>query len=237
MLDVNSLYPFIMYSKNLPFGEGLYYEGQYKTDPLYPLYVQAFSCQFKLKKNHIPTIQIKHGIFNPVEYLTNSGDHEIDMTMTNIDLALFFEQYEVYNIQYVDGWKFKSAAGMFKDYIEKWSEIKISAKLDGNPGLYVLAKLMLNSLYGKFALNPDVKSKYPIFDPETGILQLKDDKPEKRIPIYIPVGTFITSYAREHTIRAAQSVYSRFIYADTDSLHLTGLEPPASLDIDRKSVV
>jgi len=233
VFDVNSLYPFVMYSKPLPFGEGLYFDGQYSNDPVYTLYVQTLTCQFTLKKNKIPTIQIKHGLFNPVEYLTSSGLYEVTMTMTNVDLALFFEQYDVFNIDYIDGWKFKAATGLFKDYIEKWSEIKISAKIDGNDGLYVLAKLMLNSLYGKFALNPNVQSKYPVFNPETGELQLKLDDPEQRQPIYIPVGTFITSYAREHTIRAAQSVFKRFIYADTDSLHLTGHELPPDLDIDR----
>ena len=43
-------------------------------------------------------------------------------------------------------------------------------------------------------------------------------------PGYIPVGSAITSYAREFTIRAAQKNYygkdkDGFIYADTDSIH------------------
>lgn len=42
---------------------------------------------------------------------------------------------------------------------------------------------------------------------------------------------FITAYARDKTIRAAQSVYDRFIYADTDSLKLIGYEVPEGLEI------
>jgi hypothetical protein len=57
-------------------------------------------------------------------------------------------------------------------------------------------------------------------------------EPEMREPIYIPVGTFVTSYSRNKTIRAAQSVYDRFIYADTDSLHLKGVTLPKDLEID-----
>ena len=54
---------------------------------------------------------------------------------------------------------------------------------------------------------------------------------EKREPIYIPVGVFITAWARYKTITSAQSVYDRFVYADTDSLHLIGDEIPKELEV------
>lgn len=65
--DANSLYPSVMYNENLPIGEPLYFEGQYETDRLYPLYVQKLTCAFKLKKNKIPSIQIK----NSMSFLPN----------------------------------------------------------------------------------------------------------------------------------------------------------------------
>ena len=55
---------------------------------------------------------------------------------------------------------------------------------------------------------------------------------EYRNPIYIPVGTFITAWARDKTIRSAQACYDRFIYADTDSLHLDGLDVPDGIEVD-----
>jgi hypothetical protein len=75
-----------------------------------------------------------------------------------------------------------------------------------------------------------VRSKYPIF--EDGIVKYRNGAWEHREPIYIPVGTFITAWARHTTINAAQSVYDRFLYADTDSLHLTGTDLPKELEID-----
>ena len=39
VLDVNSLYPSVMYNNLLPFGEPFYYEGEYKEDRIYPLYI------------------------------------------------------------------------------------------------------------------------------------------------------------------------------------------------------
>lgn len=57
------------------------------------------------------------------------------------------------------------------------------------------------------------------------------DEPELREPVYTAMGAFITAYAREKTIRSAQAVYDRFIYADTDSLHLIGHEVPDGLEV------
>jgi len=234
VLDFNSLYPAVMRNELLPFGEGLHFEGEYVPDKIYTVYVQMLTCQFRLRPDHIPTIQIKGDnlMFNPVDYIEYSDGHDVTMCMTNVDLQLFFEHYDVYNIDYHSGWKFKAATGIFNEYIDFWSEVKINAKLDDNAGMYTLAKLMLNSLYGKFALNPSVAGKLVEYDKENDMIHYKKSKPTIRIPIYIPVGAFITSYARNKTIRAAQSVYDRFIYADTDSLHLTGTDVPTNLDVD-----
>lgn len=230
VLDVNSLYPSVMYYEKLPYGEPIAFEGAYEEDSLYDLYVQKFSCQFDLKEGKIPTVQLKNNLsFVPTEYLTSSDGQYVTLYMTNVDLKLFFENYNVYDVDYHRGWKFKSAEGLFQGYIDKWMKIKIES--DGvNPGMRQLAKLMLNALYGKFGLNPEISSKVPYLD--NGIIRYKTVKEEDREPVYIPMASFITSYARNKTIRSAQSVYERFVYADTDSLHLLGSEAPDGLDID-----
>lgn len=231
VLDVNSLYPSVMYYSPLPYGEGKYFTGKYINDDNYNLYIQMFSCQFKLKKGYIPTIQLKNNMsFVPTEYLESSKGEYITLCLTNIDLEIFFEHYEVYDIDYISGWKFRSYIGLFKNYIDKWNKIKVQATLEKNGAMRSIAKLMLNSLYGKFALNPKVKSKYPFLG-EDDIIHYKIVQEEDRKPIYIPMGVFITSWARYKTITSAQKVYDRFIYADTDSLHLEGEEIPDGLEI------
>jgi hypothetical protein len=231
VLDVNSLYPSVMYHKPLPYGEGIFFEGKYKPDKLYNLYVQMFTCQFELKENYIPTIQLKNNLsFMPTAYLSSSEDEEVTMCLTSVDLDLFFEHYHVYNITYHSGWKFKSTTGLFKEYIDKWNAVKMESTLNGNKAMRTLAKLMLNALYGKFALNPNVQSKIPYYD--NGLIKYTLGDKETRNPIYIPVGTFITAWARHKTITSAQKVYDRFLYADTDSLHLIGTEIPKGLEVD-----
>lgn len=231
VLDVNSLYPSVMYYKPLPYGEGIYFDGEYQNDKLYNLYTQMFTCQFELKPEHIPTLQIKNnGAFVPTEYLSSSDGEDVTLCLTSVDLGLFMEHYHVFNIQYHGGWKFKSTTGLFTDYIDKWMKVKIESTLNGNKAMRTLAKLMLNALYGKFALNPNVQSKIPYYD--NGIIRYTLGEQETRDPIYIPVGSFITAWARHTTISAAQKVYDRFLYADTDSLHLMGTELPKDLAID-----
>ncbi len=231
VLDVNSLYPSQMYNRPLPYGDPRYFEGEYKPDRLYDLYIQILTCNFELKADHIPTIQLKNSLsFLPTEYITSSNGEDITLCLTSVDLKLFFEQYNVYNIDYICGWKFKSSLYLFRDYIDKWYKIKEQATKDKNFPLRSISKLYLNSLYGKFAINPVVQSKIPVLADDGHIQYVLGEK-EHRKPLYIPVATFITAWARYTTITAAQKVYNRFLYADTDSLHLIGTELPEGLEI------
>ena len=231
--DVNSLYPYVMYSRLLPYGEGIFFEGEYVQDPVYPLYVQEFKCSFELRKGFLPTIQIKNSrnFFRPNEYLESSDGKIVTLCMTSVDIKLFFEHYEVEDIEYIKGYKFKGAIGLFKEYIDKWMAIKIQASIEKNHSMRTLAKLMLNALYGKFGLNPIVRSKIPYLGTD-GIVHYSIQKEENRDPIYIPMATFITAYARDYTIRSGQANYDRVVYFDTDSLHIQGLENAKNIKID-----
>ena len=244
VLDVNSLYPSVMKYEKLPFGSPLFFEGKYEYDLLYPLYVQTLSCTFNIKENKIPTIQIKNNLaFVPNEYIKSSDGDIVTLTLTNIDLDLFFEHYDVNVIEYHGGWKFRSIKGLFSAYIDYWSEQKIQAKKDKNDALYRISKLMLNSLYGKFGLNPDVRGKFPYLN-EDGIVKYGMYPKEIRESIYIPVASFITSYARKKTITTSQSIkdyttnkygIDYYIYSDTDSIHLLNIdenELSSFVDID-----
>lgn len=234
VLDVNSLYSSVMMYERLPFGNAIFFEGKYENDVLYPLYVQTISCIFEVKKGMIPTIQIKNNMsFLPNEYVKTSNGDIVTLTLTSVDLELFLEHYDVYDITYHNGWKFKAIKGLFTGYIDYWSRKKIEAKKEGNTALYRISKLMLNSLYGKFGLNPNVKSKYPYLD-ENGVVNYGMYPAEVRDSIYIPVASFITSYARRKTISTSQNIkdyslnkYGKdyYIYSDTDSIHLLDIDP------------
>ena len=161
--------------------------GNYEGDEYYPLFIQRITCTFKLKEGKIPTIQIKNNqsYFIPNEYITDSGTEPVALTLTSVDLELFFMQYEVYDLEYVCGWKFKAVKGAFKEYIDKWTKEKIEAGKKGNSGLRTIAKRMLNSLYGKLASSLKGNKKIPFVD-ENGIVQYYDSEPEERKGVYLP---------------------------------------------------
>lgn len=245
--DVNSLYPSMMSSESgnaYPVGNPTFWKGnEIPLEALAPntYFFIRIKTRFYLKKNKLPFIQIKHSLiyksneclstsdyYNKAtgKYVThwvdvdgNIRDTRVTMTLTMIDYKLFIEHYDVAEFEILDGCYFKSAVGIFDEYIEKYKKIKLESK----GAKRELAKLFLNNLYGKMASNTDSSFK---------IARVKDDgvlgylliHENGKKPGYIPVGSAITSYARNFTIRAAQKNYHGvgkrgFIYADTDSIH------------------
>lgn len=61
-------------------------------------------------------------------------------------------------------------------------------------------------------------------------------EPEERDPVYLPVGTFCTAYARDTLIRAILANRDRFVYCDTDSMHLRGTWAPTGIRLDDRDL-
>lgn len=240
--DVNSLYPSMMHSVSgnyYPIGQPSPFVGHppdWLKLPNY-YYFCRIRCSFDVKSNKLPFIQIKHNLlYRGTENLTTSKifyngqyfdsyerDGEIypaivELTLSCTDLELFFEHYNVDNLQYLDGVYFRTDIGIFDEYIDKYMQIK----MDSKGAERELAKLYLNNLYGKLAANNN--SSFKICYLENGILKYKNVSENNKKAGYIPVGAAITSYARRFTITHAQANYygadsPGFIYADTDSIH------------------
>lgn len=217
--DVNSMYTWAS-NKPLPVGMPIPYSGKYEPDENYPLYIQHIYVAFSVKKGYVPTIQIKGNMlyaFN--EYIEYSAGY-VDLFLTSVDLKLFLEHYDILDIEYIDGYKFQQAENVFTDYNTFWYNKKKTAKF----GERNVAKLMLNSLYGKFGKRIIVKSKEPYLD-EDNIVRYKCYKEEVTEPLYTAVASFITSYARWNIATTAQKLggitpNSYFLYMDTDSVHI-----------------
>ena len=245
--DVNSLYPSMMSSESFnkyPVGEPIFWHGNYIPDEakdVTKFYFIRILTRFYLKKNKLPFIQIKNSLlYKSTEMLETSDiynakdgkyyeayedfdgtikDAKVCLTMTMIDFQLLQEHYDLCDFEILDGCYFDSAIGIFDDYIEKYKKIK----LENKGAKRELAKLFLNNLYGKMASskNSSYKVSYIKEDNSLGFYTVVANE---KIPGYIPVGSAITSYARNFTIRAAQANYHGvnergFIYADTDSIH------------------
>lgn len=245
--DVNSLYPSMMSSESgnyYPVGLPHFWVGDYIPDDALKsnrYFFVRVRTKFFIKDNYLPFIQIKDNyLYRGTECLMSSDAYDrktkkyynkyyndkgelcdtyVELTLTQTDYYLFKEHYNLVDFQILDGCWFYAEIGLFDDYIEKYKKIKLESK----GAMRELAKLFLNNLYGKMASNTDSSFK---------LATLNDDKVVtfRSIPAndkqagYIAVGSAITSYARNFTIRAAQKNYygvnkRGFIYADTDSIH------------------
>lgn len=229
-LDRNSMYPAVMRENKLPHGQPVYFEGEYKYDNMYPLYIVELSCCFELKPNKLPTLQIDGTMgFAKKTYLENSGGKLLTITLTNIDLELFLENYEIHDLVYHGGYKFMSRAGMFTEYIDIWSRKKIQAKKNHDYVQYYIAKQYLNTFIGKFAVRSYSRGHVPNLD-KNGVVQYKLAELAKTNTIYAPTAIFVNAYARKNVIETAQTIrdyslekYGKdgFIYSDTDSISCT----------------
>lgn len=245
-VDVNSLYPSMMSSESgnvYPYGEPHFWKGEIPSEALgdNKYYFLRFKCRFYIKEGMLPFVHIRSSyLYKATESLTTSDVYDpkskqyykflrtlegdivpttVEMTMTVTDWILFNEHYRVEELEVLDGCWFYAGAGLFDSYINKYKKIKQESK----GAKRALAKLFLNNLYGKFASSTNSSFKYAMSD-EDDVLDYDVQIEDNKKPVYIPVGSAVTSYARNFTIRAAQKNYHGvdkrgFIYADTDSIH------------------
>lgn len=244
--DVNSLYPSMMHSMSgnrYPVGKPTMFSSEppedITRDEKYYYFIR-FRCRFSLKPRCLPWIHIrKSNLYKSNENLTTSDvrkkgkysryylddegyiqDTKVELTLTCKDWDLFKETYYIYDLEILDGCYFRTVIGIFDEYINYYKELKMKSKGFQRE----MAKLFLNNLYGKMAMNDDSSYKEPYLDADTDVVKFITHNENKKQVGYIPIGSAITSYAMNFTIRAAMENYDRFCYADTDSIHLKGYE-------------
>lgn len=251
--DVNSLYSSMMHSISgnyYPYGKGQYCKGKPPDrldDTLDIYYFVRVRCRFSLKDGCFPWLHIRgdahykgnenlytsdiryKGKYYRYYYDDNGNicDTEHEFVFTKTDWILFRETYNTYDLEVLDYVWFYARPAMFDDYIDRYAEQKKTSKGFKRQ----LAKLFLNNLYGKFAMSDDSSWKEPYLGDDGVVHFILHEEHEKKVG-YIPVGSAITSYARNFTIRHAMANYDRFCYADTDSIHLQGLEPAEMVIVD-----
>ena len=244
-IDVNSLYPSMMSSESgckYPVGKPIFWKGNYIPEKALAdnkYFFIRIKTRFYIKDNHLPFIQLKYDArYDSTEMLKTSDvkyngqyyrytravdgslhDTIQTLTLTMTDYYLLLDHYELVDFEILDGCYFGAEVGLFDEYINKYKKQKLESK----GALRTLAKLFLNNLYGKMAANTDSSFKVA-YVKEDGTISFKYVHENDKQAGYIPVGSAITSYARNFTIRAAQLNYygsdkKGFIYADTDSIH------------------
>jgi len=238
------MYPSQMATKPMPVGNVKYFKGDIeKIDP------DAFGF-FKCKITAPPEMD------RPVlqtRGLTPNGMRTFAPLGTWIDVVFSVPEAEIkayrklgYKFEILEGYLFEKGY-IFKDYIEFWYKIKQSHK----PWeiMYYIAKLMLNSLYGKFGLDPylpiseiidlDQQGDYinnPDFSIEEiinfgsrSLIQYTDnslDRDSINQNVCVAISASITAYARIFMSQFLADTNIDILYTDTDSFAIRGVLDP-----------
>lgn len=160
-------------------------------------------------------------------YRTNDFLREIDETfwVTSIDYRSIQNYYEIEEQEFIEGIIYtpkNTSNDVFNEYISKWRKIKEQAAREKNAGLKQLAKIMLNSLYGKFAQSIDNVETFFEFG-ENGSLTVSEGSFDGKTSLKnMGIAAMITSYAREILLDVANLLSpNEFLYCDTDSIIMT----------------
>ena len=219
--DVNSLYPSVMYENPMPVGEGKIYKTIEEgiKDNRHLFIIVAFVQYAKVRSGQHAFIGNQSGFSYARKY---SYDDELENKMLYLwkdEFDLFKVVYDAqYEILKVVGWK--QANYVFKDYIDRWYKVKENAKNDVERSL---AKLMLNSLYGKFGMNDNRVSKIPLAIDDKIIYRVEENNTTY---YYKEVASYITSKARCKLASFMNRCGDNFLYCDTDSVYYIGHEIP-----------
>lgn len=221
--DINSMYPYIMAEKPLPYGKPVKCDRPGK----YGFELYKIEVGFAVKPGCMPSLLKKAGLYSSGDsYYVSTDGEKVTLWVTSLDFKLLERNYDLYGLRFLEIWGFPTLTGMFRRYVSHWKKVK-----DENVGAKrQLAKFMLNSLYGKFGTNPVKESKQPYLkeDGSLGFLA-KKDKPGRLY--YLPIALAITSWAHvilDDAIRDAGP--DNFVYCDTDSVHTLKKLPEGMVD-------
>ncbi len=244
--DVNSMYPGVMVNERLPYGAPLTVNKLNSNNPnTFKFYKVKLLKNVSIKNGYHPFIPFKNekGTAEHIKTIEFAKYRYVYLPQPLYEQFIkYYDVVEGFNIETEIEFIFRAKV-LFKDYINNWETIKAKG------GFYkVFAKIMMNGLYGKWAQKREMEGKrlvpynQLIFNmkqsqirnkPRLGEYVLLPDTSESKNPYYIPIACAITGYARSLLVEGIQNNRERFLYCDTDSIHLQGHEPAKGIEIHK----
>lgn len=254
--DVHSMYPDKMANAWLPVGLPMIIENPTQEEAwrmirtYHCVMVDIEDLSLKLKsEDHFPALMFptsKGSIRMEGKILR--CEHE-SICLTGIDCRIMESEYDISSCVITRIYLFKSVQGHYKNFVDYWMQIKSDADRilnDENASAEdkaaakirrSLAKVMMNSSYGKDGTKLLRKPHHTRLDQETDLLVSDPDIEVAEIEYYLPSAIFICALARQQLWKAVKLLRREFIYCDTDSVKVTArgreiLESSPDFDID-----
>lgn len=145
--DVNSLYPFVMKEFPMPGGEPVWHSnlvGKELDDSLFGFIEAYIECPPTIKNPFLPykdknsTLIFPTGNFVGVYYSEE----------------LKYAKSLGYTVLPISGYLYEKKESPFKDFVTTLFESRLEAKKTGNDAMSYVYKILMNSLYGRFGINP-----------------------------------------------------------------------------------
>jgi hypothetical protein len=223
--DINSLYPYAMLTTSVPTSE----RGSW-TDQFQPELPGCYDISFQQRDSSIP----------PVLMVDGEGAMAGKGRFYNPEISLLKEVDPNAEITVHKGYVFLDSEKLFQEYVNRLYQLRLT---DLNGPVSLLCKYLLNSLYGKFAQNPnrttivavnDFDEIYSLIGDEShvepvneelGVYAIKSDHTASFE--HVGIAGMITSQARCLLYRGILDAGAEnVVYCDTDSVHTTGTINP-----------
>ena len=145
--DVNSLYPFVMKEYPMPGGVPVWHgnlEGK-DLDSIFGFIEAYVVCPKTIKKPFLP-------------YRDNNNNTLIFPTGEFVGVyyseELKYARGLGYTVIPISGYLFERMESPFRDFVSSLFESRLEARISGNESLAYVYKILMNSLYGRFGINP-----------------------------------------------------------------------------------
>jgi hypothetical protein len=244
--DVNSLYPYVMKDYYMPVGNPIYFEGNIELIGKYSGYnliedkpFGFFEVEVKAPKNiNIPILQMKLKTGNGFRTIAPVGTWTGTYFSEEINNARNYG----YEFKILRGYLFNKEK-IFTNYVDFLYNIKVNSK-KGTPD-YIISKLLLNTLYGRFGMDPYMENHIIVNNTDslqfrankviTNILDLNNGKElisffdqkdyeielkKKSLNISVPIAAAVTASARIHMSQFKTMEGFTLFYTDTDSIDI-----------------
>jgi hypothetical protein len=144
--DVNSLYPFVMKEFPMPGGVPVWHGnlGGKDLDSIFGFIEAYVECPNTIKKPFLPYRDKNNTIIFPTGRFVGVYYSE----------ELKYARGLGYTVIPISGYLFERMESPFRDFVSSLFESRLEAKRTGNEAMSYVFKILMNSLYGRFGINP-----------------------------------------------------------------------------------
>jgi hypothetical protein len=217
--DFNSIYPKVMHDNEFPVGSSVF---SFDYDPHR---LGIWRARVSAPDIYIPVL----GIVRENKFIFPTGTFEGHWTSAEIEYARTLG----YRVDVFEGYVFGDSQRIFQNFISDLYAIRLTSPKKSVSE--ILAKLLMNSSYGRFGMDLDKENiGFELKEGAEPYTQLKVGR--KKIQLFkepvqlksytnVAIAAFVTSYARIMLHRAMHPIADQVYYCDTDSIFTTAVLP------------